>query len=71
MSGCVALTAMHSPRQARSAAILGLLINSFDVTSAILELCARGRSDQTVKGGIALSGSGVITFAAALLALSR
>jgi hypothetical protein len=71
MSGCVTLTAMRSPRRARSAAVLCLLINSFDVTSAILELRARGRSDQTVMGGIALSGSGVLTFAAALLALSR
>jgi hypothetical protein len=71
ISGCLTLTAMRSPRQARSAAMLCLLINTFDVTSAILELRARGESDQTVKGGIALSGSGVLTFAAALRALSR
>ncbi|HEY4810509.1 MAG TPA: hypothetical protein VIH71_05570 [Solirubrobacteraceae bacterium] len=70
LSGCLTFAAMRSPRQARSAALLCLLINSFDVTAAILELRARGQSDQTVKGGIALSGSGVVTFAAALLALS-
>jgi hypothetical protein len=71
ISGCLALTAMRSPRRARSAAVLCLLINSFDVTSTILELRARGQSDQTVKGGIALSGSGILTFAAALRALHR
>jgi hypothetical protein len=71
VSGCLTLAAMRSPRRARSAAVLCLSINAFDVTSAILEFRARGRSDQTVKGGIALSGSGVLTFAAALLVLSR
>ncbi|MGD1058518.1 MAG: hypothetical protein ABR992_14025 [Solirubrobacteraceae bacterium] len=65
VSGCLTLTAMRSPRRARSAAVLCLLINSFDVTSAIIELRARG----TIKGGIALSGAGVATFAAALCAL--
>jgi hypothetical protein len=71
VSGCLTFAAMRSPQRARSAAVLCLSINAFDVTSAILELRARGRSDQTVKGGIALSGSGVLTFAAALLVLSR
>jgi uncharacterized protein YjeT (DUF2065 family) len=71
VSGCLTLAAIRTPRRARSAVALCLLINAFDVTSAILERRARGRSDQTVKGGIALSGSGVLVFAAALRALSR
>lgn len=71
VSGCLTLAATRSRRHARSAAVLCLLINAFDVTSAVLELRARGQTDQTVIGGIALSGSGVITFATALRALSR
>jgi uncharacterized protein YjeT (DUF2065 family) len=70
LSGCLTLAAVRAPRHARSATTLSLLINTFDVTSAILELRARGRSDQTITGGIALSGAGVFTFAAALRALS-
>lgn len=71
VSGCLTLAAIRSPRYARSATALCLLINTFDVTSAVLELRTRGQSDKTVKGGIALSGSGVLTFAAAMRALSR
>jgi hypothetical protein len=71
VSGCLSLTAVRSARQARSAAALCMLINAFDVISAILELRARGGSDQTVKGGIALSGSGIVVFAAALRVLYR
>lgn len=71
VSGCLTLTAMRSPRRARSAAVLCLLINSFDVASTTLELRARGQGDQTIKGGIALSGSGVLAFAAALRELRR
>jgi hypothetical protein len=71
ISGCLTLVAVNSPRRARSAVALCLLINTFDVTSAILELRARGQSDQTVRGGIALSGAGALNFAAALCALSH
>jgi hypothetical protein len=71
ITGCLALAATRSRRQTRSAAVLCLLINTFDVTSAVLEWRARNKRDQTVTGGIALSGSGIITFAAALRALSR
>lgn len=71
LSGCLTLAAIRSPRHARSATALCLLINAFDVTSAVLELRTRGQRDQTIIGGIALSGSGVLTFAAALGALSR
>jgi hypothetical protein len=70
ISGCLMLSAIRSPRQARSAATLCMLINALDVTSALLELRARGQSDQTVTGGIMLSGTGVLVFAAALRALS-
>jgi hypothetical protein len=71
VSGCLVLAATRSPQHARSAAALCLLINAFDVTSTFLELRDRGQNDQTVQGGIALSGTGVLTFAAALCALSR
>lgn len=71
VSGCLTLAATRRPVHARAAAGLCLLINTFDVTSAILELRARGRVDQTVRGGVALSGAGVLTFAAALYALRR
>jgi hypothetical protein len=71
LSGCLTLAATRSPRHARPATALCLLINAFDVTSAILELCARGQRDRTVMSGIALSGTGVLTFAAALRTLSH
>lgn len=66
ISGCLMLAAARSPRYAPAAAGLCLLINASDVTSAVLELQARGQHDQTIVGGIALSGAGVVTFAAAL-----
>ncbi len=71
VSGCLTLAATRSERHARSATALCLLINTFDVTSTVLELRARGQIDQTIKGGVALSGAGVLTFAAALRILSR
>jgi hypothetical protein len=37
--------------------------------SMLLELRARGHRDQTVTGGIALSGAGVLAFASAVAAL--
>jgi hypothetical protein len=70
VSGCLALAAIRSPSHARSAAVLCMLINVFDVTSAVLELRARGGADETLSGGIALSGSGALAFAAALRALA-
>jgi hypothetical protein len=70
LSGTLALAARRSPRHARSAAALCLLTNALDVTSALLELRARGHGDQTVTGGIALSGAGVLAFAAAVGALN-
>ncbi|MGH2833657.1 MAG: hypothetical protein ACRDK2_12860 [Solirubrobacteraceae bacterium] len=70
ISGCLALAATRSPSHARSAAALCMLINTFDVTSAVLELHARGGSDETLSGGIVLSGSGALAFAAALRALA-
>jgi hypothetical protein len=45
-------------------------MNGFDVTSAVLELRARGHGDQTVTGAVALSGAGVLAFAAAVGALN-
>lgn len=71
ISGCLVLAATRSRQRARSAAGLCLLINAFDVTSTLLERAVRGDSDKTVMGGIALSGTGVLTFAAAVHALSR
>jgi hypothetical protein len=69
ITGCIALAATRSPRHARSAAALCLLTNASDVTCALLELRARGHRDQTVTGGIALSGAGVLAFASAVAAL--
>jgi len=60
---------MQKWRHARSTAALCLLINASDVTSALRELRARGHRDQTVTGGIILSGTGALTFVAALHAL--
>lgn len=71
LSGCLTLAATRSPQHARSAISLCLLMNTLDVTSAMLELRPRGQSDLTIKGGIALSGTGFFTFAAALRSLSR
>lgn len=69
--GCLTLAAIRSPRLARPAAALSILIDALDVSSAALELGARRRRDQILLGGIALSGTGVITFAIALRALPR
>jgi hypothetical protein len=68
ISGCLMLTAIRSGSHARtrSAATLCLLLNTFDVTSTLLEWRARSRHDETITGGILLSGSGIIAFAAAL-----
>jgi hypothetical protein len=66
ITGAIALTATRSPRHARPAAALCLLINTLDVTSTILELHTRGHADQTIKGAITLSSTAVLTFAAAL-----
>jgi hypothetical protein len=69
--GGFTLAVLRRPRLARTAARMSLLLDALDVGSALLELRARGRADQTVVGGIALSGAGVLTFAAALRALER
>jgi hypothetical protein len=71
VTGCMTLCSMRSRRLARWAASLSLLIDTLDVTSAILEQHARGRRDQTITGGYVVSGAGVITFAVALYALTR
>jgi hypothetical protein len=68
VTGGLTLAATRSPQLARRAAALSLLIDAFDVTSALLELRARGHSDRQLIGGVALSGSGIVTFAAALRA---
>jgi hypothetical protein len=66
-TGCLTLAAATRSRHlARAAALLSLLIDAFDVSSAVLEQRARAHSDQTTVGGIAISSTGVIVFAAAL-----
>jgi hypothetical protein len=67
--GCLTIAAACSRRHPRQAASLSLLIDMLDVGSAVLELHTRGRADRTVLGGIAISGSGILTFAAALYTL--
>jgi hypothetical protein len=59
VSGCLVLAATRSPRDARSAAALCLLINAFDVTSALLEWRARGQRDRAVNTGIIIPRLGV------------
>lgn len=69
--GCMTLCTTRSRSLARSAAALSLLIDTFDVVSAILEQRARGGRDQTITGGYAISGVGMLTFAIALRVLDR
>lgn len=64
VTGCLTFAAACSQRHARQAANLSLLIDVLDVGSAVLELRTRGHVDKTVLGGIAISGSGILTFAA-------
>ncbi len=71
VTGCLTLAASRSRRLARPAALLSLLIDTLDVASAAIELRARGQRDQTITGGFVISGAGMITFAAALLAGAR
>ncbi len=71
VTGALTLASIRSARMARSAASLSLLIDAFDVASAVLELRERGTRDRTLLAGIAFSGSGILTFAAALNALSQ
>ena len=71
VTGCLTLGAVRSPRLVRPAAALSLLIDTLDVTSAALELRARGQNDQTITGGFAISGAGIVVFATALRVLSR
>jgi uncharacterized protein YjeT (DUF2065 family) len=71
IAGCLTLAALPSRRLARPAALLSLLIDALDVSSAVIEIGARGRSDRSLLGGIILSGAGVITFTAALRVTRR
>ena len=71
VTGCMMLAARRSRRMARQAALASLLIDAFDVASALLEIRARGEVDQTTIGGIAISGTGLITFAAVLAGTSK
>lgn len=66
VTGCLTIAATRSRRLARPAATLSLLIDTLDVASAVLELRARGANDQTITGGILISGTGIIAFAATL-----
>jgi hypothetical protein len=69
--GCLTLATARSGRLARQAAALSLLVDASDVASALLEMRTRGQADQTVLGGIAISTSGIVTFAVVGLALNR
>lgn len=65
------LASLRSRGLARAATTVSLAIDALDVTSTILEIPARGESDRATIGGMALSGTGMLTFAAARCALSR
>lgn len=69
--GALTLSGLRDRRRARAGAALSLAVDSLDIASALLEWRARGRADSAVGGGIVLSGSGVLTFAAALRTLRR
>jgi hypothetical protein len=71
VTGIFTLASLRSRRLARAASTVSLAIDALDVSSAILEIPARGESDRATIAGIALSGTGVLTFAAARCALSR
>jgi hypothetical protein len=71
VTSCVTFASVRSPAHARSAATLSLLIDTFDVACALLERRTRGANDQSIAGGIAISGTGMLTFGAALWGLSR
>jgi hypothetical protein len=68
--GCLTLAAARTGRHARQVATLSLLIDTLDVASALLEMRTRGQIDQTVLGGIAISTSGILAFAAARATLA-
>lgn len=70
--GYLTLIALRqSPEVLRRAAALSLLIDVFDIGSAVLELKSRKQPDQTVLSGMIFSGTGAAVFAAALWKLSR
>jgi hypothetical protein len=69
--GALTLSSLRDRRRARAGAALSLAVDALDVASALIEWRDRGRADSAVGGGIMLSGSGVLTFAAALRALRR
>jgi hypothetical protein len=71
VTGAMTLSATYARRLTGPAVMLNLLIDTLDVASAALELRARGGADRTLVGGIALSGTGVVTSALALRALER
>jgi hypothetical protein len=71
VTGCLTVIATCRRRHVREAATLSLLIDAFDVLSAALEQRARGRRDETITGGYAISGMGVIAFLAVLRSLRR
>ena len=62
------LAELRDRRLLAPALALNLLIDGFDVTSALLEARARARVDRTLAGGLALSGS-AIAWALAVRAL--
>jgi hypothetical protein len=71
VTGCLTLASISSRRLARGAATLGLLIDTLDVTSAVLEQRARGERNPIITGGYAISGAGMVVFAAVVCALYR
>ena len=62
------LAALRDERLMRPALAMNVGIDVSDVLSALLEFGPRGGPDQTTIAGIAFSGLGVATFAAAWLA---
>jgi hypothetical protein len=69
VTAAMTLAATRTTELVRPALVLSLLIDLFDVTSAGLEIRARGRSDTPLVEGIAFSGAGLVSSAVALRAL--
>jgi len=65
------LAALRSEDLLRPAILMSALLDGVDIASAVAEVRARGGVDRTLAGGLALSGTGVVTFLAALRALER
>jgi hypothetical protein len=64
----VGLASLASRRHERTAMTLALAIDALDLVTVAVERRARGRLDEDLAGGIAVSAAGAVSAGAALLA---